>query len=112
MKELDKVLKAFTDINRLRIIKLLEKKKMCVCEIAFIIGIAQPSVSRHLRKLKSAGIINFEQEGLFTNYYLKPDNKYAEKILKHVEDWLRNEDVVKKDSKKIKKADRQKLFNR
>ena len=57
MEILDKTLKAFADSNRLRILKLLEKKKMCVCELAFVLGITQPSVSKHLKKLTSTGLI-------------------------------------------------------
>ena len=59
----EKVLKAVADRNRLRILKLLESKHMCVCELAFVLGIKQPSVSRHLKKLKEAGLIDNEQDG-------------------------------------------------
>ena len=109
MKKLNAVLKAFADINRLRIIKLLQKKSMCVCELAFILGIAQPSVSRHLKKLKQAGIIDYEQDGFFTNYYLYPANKYAEQMLKDMEGWLDKETLVVNDAEKMKKAERQRL---
>ena len=42
MKELEKLLKALADKNRLRILKLLEVRKMCVCELASVLGITQP----------------------------------------------------------------------
>jgi ArsR family transcriptional regulator len=57
VKTLEKTLKASADKNRIRILKLLENKKMCVCELSHVLGIAQPSVSRHLKKLKSANLL-------------------------------------------------------
>ena len=48
MRELIKVFKAVADKNRLRIFKMLQHKKMCVCELAAVLDISPPSVSRHL----------------------------------------------------------------
>ncbi len=109
MKDLETALKACSDKNRIRILKLLEKKKLCVCEIAFVLGITQPSVSRHLRKLKKAGLIEAEQDSFWTNYILKSKNRYASDILYTMKKWLKNDDTVKKDILKLKKADRVKL---
>lgn len=112
MKQLETVFKAFSDKNRLRIIKLLEKKKMCVCEIAFVLGIKQPSVSRHISKLKSAGIIEYEQDGLWTNYFISPNNNYASIILALLKTWVNDSDIIKKDTKKLSLADRNIICNR
>ena len=67
---MEKIFKALGDRNRLRILKLLEVKPMCVCEITEILGIAQSSVSRHLSILREAGFINDEKDGLWVNYSL------------------------------------------
>jgi ArsR family transcriptional regulator len=109
MKELEKVLKACADCNRLRILKMLENKKMCVCELSFVLGITQPSVSRHLKKLKKAGLIRTEQDSFWTNYYLAPDNRYSEGISTLMRDWLKGDEVIKQDKDKVKQADREKL---
>jgi ArsR family transcriptional regulator, arsenate/arsenite/antimonite-responsive transcriptional repressor len=109
LKDLDKAVKASADINRMRILSLLKVKKMCVCEIAFVLGISQPSVSRHLKKLKKTGFIASENEGLWTNYYLHPQNPYAENFIKNLNTWILSDSVVAQDKKKIRKADRQKL---
>jgi len=63
MRELVQVLKAIADKNRIRIIKMLEKKKMCVCELSAVLEITQPSVSKHLSILNHAGIIKGERNG-------------------------------------------------
>jgi ArsR family transcriptional regulator len=109
MKELEKVLKACADRNRLRILKMLEKKKMCVCELSFVLGITQPSVSRHLKKLRKAGLIGTEQDSFWTNYYVSPDNRYAEEITDLIRGWLKDDEIIKQDKDKVKKADREKL---
>ena len=109
MLDLENALKACSDKNRIRILKLLEKKNLCVCEIAFVLGITQPSVSRHLKKLKKAGLIEAEQDSFWTNYVLKPKNSYASNISLLMRKWLKNDNVIKKDITKLKKANREKL---
>lgn len=104
-----KVMKACSDENRIRILKLLEKRKLCVCELAFVLGITQPSVSRHLKKLLNAGLIKTEKDSFWTNYLLAPDNLYAEEICGVVKRWLNDDKMIKKDLLKVKKASREKL---
>jgi len=109
IRDLDKIVKASADANRIRILSMLQEKKMCVCEIAFVLGIAQPSVSRHLKKLRSAGFIKSESEGLWTNYYLCPQNPYAKNFIKNLNSWITSDSVFAQDKKKADKADRDKL---
>ena len=110
MEKLVKILKVLADKNRLRILKLLEHKRMCVCELAFVLGITQPSVSRHLKKLKSAGVITEEQDSFWTNYFIsKTDSLYIRTLLNNLTDWLNEDEIIKRDLEKAKKADRNKL---
>jgi ArsR family transcriptional regulator len=66
--ELVKVLKALGDENRVRILNLLRKRNMCVCELESVLNVTQSNVSRHLLKLKEADIIDFEKQGQFVFY--------------------------------------------
>ena len=110
MKELERLLKAVADKNRIRILKLLEKKKMCVCELSFLLGITQPSTSRHLRKLESSGLIEDEQDGLWTNYFLPAAGRsYVKTILTNIHSWLNDDPVIKSDRKRAGKINRAKL---
>ena len=110
MKQLTKVLKILADKNRLRILKLLEKKKFCVCELAAILGITQPSTSRHLKKLKSAGLIDDEQEGFWTNYFIGSGrDSYGRFMLKHIRGWLNADPLIRNDLEKAGKINRTKL---
>jgi len=109
MKELEKIFKALADINRLRILKMLQARKRCVCELAFVLGITQPSVSRHIKKLKNAGLIESEKNGFWTDYCLIETGKHIELIIKQFKRLCVNDNLVKSDLEKIKKANRQKL---
>ena len=73
MRELIQVLKAVADKNRLRIIKMLEQKKMCVCELSAVLEITQPSVSKHLSILNNAGILKDERNGQWIDYSLNDE---------------------------------------
>lgn len=107
MKDLESILKALADINRMRIIKLLSRRAMCVCELAYVLGITQPSVSRHLKKLRRAGLINDTQDGFWTNYYLnKTGSGYAKTFLKCLNVWLEDDRIVQCDAQKAKRAQR------
>jgi len=58
MKELLTLSKILSDENRLKIITLiLRDKKVCVCEICDTLELSQPLVSRHLKKMKEAGVL-------------------------------------------------------
>ena len=109
MKDIENVLKACADKNRIRILKLLEKRKLCVCEIAFVLGITQPSVSRHLRKLKKSGLIESSKDSFWTNYFLSSSNKYSRAMLSSIKKWLNDANIIKRDILKLKKAKREKL---
>ena len=106
---LDGVFKAVGDMKRLRILKLLEDRRLCVCELAFVLGVSQPAVSRHLKRLISAGFVDGEQDGYWTNYFLNPKNEYAKVLVANLRGWIGDDEVVKGDLVKVKKADRKKL---
>ena len=54
MREYLRVMKAAADGTRVKILKMLQQRKLCVCEMQAVLGISQPSVSRHLRLLEDA----------------------------------------------------------
>jgi ArsR family transcriptional regulator len=90
MKEFIKVMKALSDPNRVRLLKLLQKRKMCVCEIRAALRIAQPTVSKHLKILEDAGLVSREKEGLWVNYFLSDGGRspYAASLMGNLRHWL------------------------
>ncbi|MCR4337294.1 MAG: metalloregulator ArsR/SmtB family transcription factor [Candidatus Omnitrophica bacterium] len=105
----EKFFKIFADKNRLRILKLLQQRKMCVCELAFVLQVTQPSISRHLRKMKESGLVGDEQDGFWTNYFLKENSKAGAGIIQWIKFFLKNDKVIRADMDRLKKVDRTKL---
>lgn len=63
------------DPIRLQLVDVLRKHagKVCVCELVPLFDIAQPTLSHHLKKLRDAGIVDSERQGLWAYYYVIPD---------------------------------------
>ncbi|MBI9075166.1 MAG: winged helix-turn-helix transcriptional regulator [Desulfatibacillum sp.] len=90
MKDFIKVMKALSDPSRVSIVKMLGSKVMCVCELQSALGLAQSTVSKHLKILEEAGLIDFFKDGLWVNYRLADgsDSPYAVSLLGHLKHWL------------------------
>ena len=67
--------KALADPARVRIVNMLARstKPACVCELTPPLGLAQPTVSHHLKKLVQAGLLEREQRGVWAYYSLDRD---------------------------------------
>ena len=90
MKQLIKVMKALSDPSRVKIVKMLQHRVMCVCEIQAALDLAQSTVSKHLRVLEDAGLLSHEKEGLWVNYHLTDgsNSPYAASLLGNLKHWL------------------------
>ena len=64
------ILKALADENRMRIYNLLTVEERCVCEIEAILSITQSNASRHLNRLKGAGIIDYKKKSQWVYYQI------------------------------------------
>jgi DNA-binding transcriptional ArsR family regulator len=60
--------KALADETRIRILKLLEVREICVCEIMVALGLTQPTASHHLGILENMGLIKDRKEGKWVFY--------------------------------------------
>jgi len=96
MKEFIKVMKALSDPNRVKIVKMLQHKGMCVCELQEALQISQSSVSKHLKILEEASLVDYTKDGLWVNYYLTDGRKspYASSIMGNLRHWLEDEPEV------------------
>jgi ArsR family transcriptional regulator len=90
MKQFIKIMKALSDPNRVKILKLLQQRTMCVCEIHFVLAISQPAVSNHLKILGEAGLVKSRKEGLWVNYSLfdGEGNAYCASMLDSFRGWF------------------------
>ena len=102
MKEFIKVMKALSDPNRVMLVKMLQKRTMCVCEVQAALGVAQPTVSKHLKILEGAGLVDRKKEGLWVNYSATDGSRspYAASLLGNLRHWFADDpgirDLVKR----------------
>lgn len=93
MREFIKVMKALSDPNRVKMIKLLQRRVLCVCEIQEALGLAQSTASKHLKILEEAGLIAYRKEGPWVNYRLTDgaQNPYVANLLGNLRHWLEDD---------------------
>ncbi len=86
-------MKALSDPNRVRIVKMLQHKSMCVCEMQAALKIAQPTVSKHLKLLEEAGLVTFHKDRIWVNYELADgsNSPYAASLLGNLRHWLEDD---------------------
>ena len=104
VKLMVEILKALGDENRLRIVNLLTEGPLCVCEIEEAIGISQSNASRHLNRLRTAGVISSERKSQWIYYGL--DNEFMAQyggLLKEITQHL-NCNMYKEDKERLVKV--------
>jgi len=64
------LLKALADATRLRVVMLLQADELCVCDIVRVLGLPQSTVSRHIGRLREAGVVEARRTGTWMHYRL------------------------------------------
>lgn len=82
LKEINKILAALAETNRLRILMMLKTRPLAVCEIREILGLSFSTVSKHLSILREAGLIDFEKDGKWVNY------RFNQELPEVAREWL------------------------
>lgn len=81
LKRQSKVFKALADENRIKILKLLTIREMCVCEIMVALDLTQPTTSHHLRILENAGLVEYLRKGKWV-FYKITDPSFVDRVLR------------------------------
>lgn len=71
--------KVFGDPTRIKILTALTETELCVCDIAFILGMTQSAISHQLRVLKQAKLVKSRKEGKVVYYML--DDEHVKQII-------------------------------
>ena len=103
MKDTLRALKALSDSTRLRIIMLLLKKELCVCELTFILKMEQSRISHQLRILRDVGLVEDSRDKKWIIYRI-PDSirENLGHLLKGIQRKLRNSKEIKEDAARLK----------
>ncbi len=99
--------KALSDETRLRIMALLSKRNLCVCQLEWTLGLSQAKVSRHLTVLKNAGLVRDRREGLWVFYSLsEPGNELERFIHKYLRKYFsQRHEISKRDMDSLKECE-------
>mgnify|MGYP001338059326 CR=1 FL=1 len=108
MEDKAKFFKVLSDPNRLRILKMLQMKSLCVCEITAVLDLATSTVSQHLKMLKTEGFIIEEKDGKWVNYEIHPNphDKRITALLSSLDFWVSDESTIQSDKIKVMQSDR------
>lgn len=103
MKKYIEVFKALGDETRLRLVNLLliSNKKLCVCELTDALEIPQYNISKHLKILKQAGLIDEMKDSRWVYWSINKDNNFKELIFSSILSIPKH--ILKKDYKELNK---------
>ncbi|MBI5574339.1 MAG: winged helix-turn-helix transcriptional regulator [Elusimicrobia bacterium] len=104
MEKFTNVFKSLSDKTRLRILHLLtfSKKELCICEIMDSLKLAQYNISKHIRELKLAGLVQERKEGRFVFYFIvEPKNTFHRNILQTTKAIPKNKEDIERLRKRL-----------
>ncbi|MGB9004860.1 MAG: metalloregulator ArsR/SmtB family transcription factor [Candidatus Aminicenantales bacterium] len=82
LKAVVRIFKALADPTRLRVVLLLLRRELCVCEIMFVLDMEQSRVSHHMRILREAGIVEDIRQGRWIIYRISAEARpFVEDLL-------------------------------
>jgi DNA-binding transcriptional ArsR family regulator len=73
-------LKALADPIRLRLVAYLLAQpdhEACTCDLAPVVGLTEPTVSHHLKRLEASGMVSKERHGMKVHYRVSPEAIHA-----------------------------------
>jgi ArsR family transcriptional regulator len=105
MRELIKVFKALSDETRLRMLKLLFERELCVCEIMQALEVSQSRASRNLGILRDAGLLKDRRDGQWVHYSLnKEGTAFYSALLELLNLSLKKDETILIDKERLRKA--------
>jgi ArsR family transcriptional regulator len=103
MKTLARLFWLLSDETRLRILMLLARRELCVCQLMGVLGVSQPLVSRNLSLLWDAGLLDERRQGKLAFYRVKKDLHAAAGEVVHVlKRRLRSDPALGRDLRSLK----------
>ncbi len=99
LRDYERAMKCAADPTRLRILKMLERGDLCVCQIIAVLELSQSTVSKHLFLLKLGGLVRERREGKWVHYAVDRSggSVFAPTILRCLRGWLNDDPVVVRD---------------
>lgn len=98
-----RITKALADLQRLRIVSMLERGELCVCQIVEVLDLAPSTVSKHLTVLAGAGLVESRKEGRWAYYRLadQSTDEAVRRALEWVKDAVESDDALAQDAETL-----------
>ena len=69
------VFKAFCDVNRIKILEMLQSGEKCGCKLLDELNVTQPTLSHHMKILCDSGIVEGRKDGKWTHYKISEEGR-------------------------------------
>ncbi len=94
LENLSELFKIIGDLTRTKILWILDRHEMCVCDIANVLNMTKSSISHQLAILRESGIVKYRKDGKEVYYTL--DDGHIKKLyeigLEHIEHKMKGEE--------------------
>ncbi len=102
MKDFSRTMHLLSDPTRLRILMVLTKKQLCVCQLMGVLGISQPLVSRNLMLLGGAGFLREKKQGKLIFYSLNRGmDPLRKKLVSLLKEALKSDTILAEDLRSL-----------
>jgi ArsR family transcriptional regulator len=97
--------KTLADPTRLRLLNLLACGETCVCELTDTLRVVQPKVSRHLARLKRAGLVKARRHGKWLHYrWAQHGDPFVRNVLGSLREWMAGDDAMNSERQRRQKV--------
>ena len=105
------VFKALSDPNRIRIVKMLSERELCMCEVREMLDLSNSTVSKHLTILRDAGLLLDTKDGKWVNFRIndKSDLVFIRSLLGLIKKSFDDDESIQKDAVKLHQVNRKKI---
>jgi ArsR family transcriptional regulator len=102
---MERLFAAMADRTRLRLLNLLAQREVCVCYFVEVLGLPQPTISRHLAYLRRNGLVDARRDGKWMHYRIAQfGNAAAHRVLSDTILWLAEDKEMQRDRERLARA--------
>ncbi len=102
---MERLFAGLADRTRLRLLNLMAGQDVCVCYFVEVLGLPQPTISRHLASLRRAGLVEAQRDGKWMHYRIAvPERPAARQLLADALHWLAEDPKMQKDRAGLARA--------
>jgi ArsR family transcriptional regulator len=102
---LNELFKIVSDETRLRILLLLSKQELCVCELVHIMQESQPKISKHIAKIRAHKFVTTKRNEQYIYYSINQENTLLMDVLAAIEPYIVEQQTIQQDRTRLSNMD-------